>query len=333
MEKRKKDHIDLALNSQSSGIEHDERFNYEPMLKAHPGKRDLSISFLGKRLKNPLWISSMTGGTEYAKIINTNLAKACKEFGLGMGLGSCRTLLESDEYLSHFDLRDIIGDESPFYANLGISQVEQAIQHNKVNQIVELVKKLRADGLVIHVNPVQEWLQPEGDLLLKAPLDTIRAFLDKTSLKVIVKEVGQGFGPQSIKALLNLPLEAIELGAYGGTNFSRVELKRSMPVVQEMLEPFSKVGNTAEQMIDTINGIVLDNKDISCKQIIISGGIRSFLDGYYFIQKCRLPGIYGQASTMLRYAREDYEKLHEFIQYQIKGLQMAHAYLTIREKD
>ncbi|MGM0504397.1 MAG: isopentenyl-diphosphate delta-isomerase, partial [Bacteroidota bacterium] len=125
MEKRKKDHIDLALNSQSSAIEHDDRFNYEPMLKPHPKQDDLSISFLGRTMKNPLWISSMTGGTEYAKIINTNLARACNEFGLGMGLGSCRTLLESDEYLSHFDLRDVIGPELPFYANLGISQVEQ----------------------------------------------------------------------------------------------------------------------------------------------------------------------------------------------------------------
>lgn len=331
MEKRKKDHIDLALNSQSSAIEHDDRFNYEPILKPHPKKDDLSIQFLGKTMKNPLWISSMTGGTEYAKIINTNLARATKEFGLGMGLGSCRTLLESDEYLSHFDLRDIIGDELPFYANLGISQVEQAIQQNKIQQIVDLVTKLRADGLVIHVNPIQEWLQPEGDILVKPPIETIRSFLEKSKLKIIVKEVGQGFGPKSLKELLKLPLEAIELGAYGGTNFSKVELKRSMPIVQEMLEPFSKVGNSAEQMIDDINSIVSDSSDVLCKQVVISGGIRSFLDGYYLMKKSQLPAIYGQASTMLRYAREDYEKLREYIQYQLKGLQMAYTYLTIKD--
>jgi len=331
MEKRKKDHIDLALNSQSTVIEHDERFNYEPMIKPHPNQDDLSIQFLGKAMKNPLWISSMTGGTDYAKIINTNLAKACNEFGLGMGLGSCRTLLESDEYLSHFDLRNIIGDDYPFYANLGISQVEQVIKQNKVQQIVDLVTKLRADGLVIHVNPIQEWLQPEGDILLKSPIDTIKTFLDQTSLKVIVKEVGQGFGPESLNELLKLPLEAIELGAYGGTNFSKVELTRSMPIVKEMLEPFSKVGNNAEQMINNINSIISKTSDTSCKQVIISGGIRSFLDGYYLMKKSQLPSIYGQASTMLRYAREDYDKLREYIQYQIKGLQMAYTYLTIKD--
>jgi isopentenyl-diphosphate delta-isomerase len=331
MEKRKKDHIDLALNSQSSAVEHDDRFNYEPMLNPHPKKDDLSIQFLGKTMKNPLWISSMTGGTEYAKIINTNLAKASKEFGLGMGLGSCRTLLESDEYLSHFDLRDIIGDDYPFYANLGISQIEQAIAQNNVHEIVDLVTKLRADGLVIHVNPIQEWLQPEGDILVHSPIHTISTFLEKSKLKLIVKEVGQGFGPESLKELLKLPLEAIELGAYGGTNFSKVELKRSMPIVKEMLEPFSKVGNSAEQMIEDINTVVENSREVKCKQIIISGGIRSFLDGYYFMQKSRLPSVYGQASTMLRYAREDYEKLREYIQYQLKGLQMAYTYLTIKD--
>ena len=331
MEKRKKDHIDLALNSQSSAIEHDNRFNYEPMLKPHPKKDDLSIQFLGKTMKNPIWISSMTGGTEYAKIINTNLARATKEFGLGMGLGSCRTLLESDEYLSHFDLRDVIGDELPFYANLGISQVEQAIQQDNIKQIVDLVTKLRADGLVIHVNPIQEWLQPEGDILLQSPIETIKKLLEKSKLKVIVKEVGQGFGPESLKELLKLPLEAIELGAYGGTNFSKVELKRSMPIVQEMLEPFSKVGNSAAQMIEDINTIVENSSEVKCKQIIISGGIRSFLDGYYLMKKSQLPSIYGQASTMLRYAREDHEKLREYIQYQLKGLQMAYTYLTVKK--
>ncbi|MGM0408258.1 MAG: isopentenyl-diphosphate delta-isomerase, partial [Bacteroidota bacterium] len=238
---------------------------------------------------------------------------------------------ESDEYLSHFDLRDVIGPELPFYANLGISQVEQAIKQNKIQQIVDLVTKLRADGLVIHVNPIQEWLQPEGDILLQSPIETIQSFLEKSNLKVIVKEVGQGFGPESLKELLNLPLEAIELGAYGGTNFSKVELKRSMPIVNEMLEPFSKVGNNAGQMIDDINAIVKNSNEVKCKQVIISGGIRSFLDGYYLMQKSQIPSVYGQASTMLRYAREDYEKLREYIQYQLKGLQMAYTYLTIKD--
>ena len=330
MEKRKKDHIDLALNSQSLKVEHDDRFNYEPLISAHPNKEDLAIHFMGKEMRNPIWISSMTGGSEYSKIINTNLAKACNEFGLGMGLGSCRSLLENDQYLSHFDLRKVIGDEQLFYANLGISQIEQAVEQNKLKPIVQLVDKLKADGLIIHVNPIQEWLQPEGDILKYSPIETIQKFLDKTELKVVVKEVGQGFGPASLKALLELPLEAVELGAYGGTNFAKVELQRSMPMVKEMLHPFSKVGNDAVQMVSDINAFITNSNKALCKQVIISGGISSFLDGFYLMKKSKLPAIYGQASKMLRYAREDYEKLREYIQYQIKGLQMASAYLSVK---
>jgi isopentenyl-diphosphate delta-isomerase len=331
MEKRKNDHIELALNSQSSEVEHDNRFNYEPLLSPHPKSDALGLKFLGKDMRAPIWISSMTGGTDYAKIINTNLAKACKEFGLGMGLGSCRPLLENDKYLDQFDLRHIVGDENPFYANLGISQIEQSLKQNKTQEIIDLVHKLSADGLIIHVNPIQEWLQPEGDVLLHSPIETIKTFIEISHLKVIVKEVGQGFGPESLKALLNLPLEAIELGAYGGTNFSKVELKRSLPIVGEMLHPFSKVGNSAEQMVDDINSILKASNSVQCKQVIISGGIKNFLDGYYLMKKSNLPAIYGQASTMLKYAREDYAQLREYIQYQIKGLQMAYTYLTIKK--
>ncbi len=98
-----------------------------------------------------------------------------------------------------------------------------------------------------------------------------------------------------------------------------------------MLQPFSKIGNSAGQMIDDINSIVSEAGNVSCRQVIISGGIHSFLDGYHLMQKSQLPSIYGQASTMLRYAREDYEKLREYVQYQIKGLQMAYAYLTLKK--
>merc|ERR1712046_179264 len=132
----------------------------------------------------------MTGGTGYARIINHNLARAAAEFGFGMGLGSCRGLLTSDEYLSDFDVRHLIGDDLPLYANLGVAQLEQLIDNSKTGLIVSLLDKLKADGLIIHVNPFQEWLQPEGDKFLYPPIDTIKRIIDLfPSLKIIVKEV------------------------------------------------------------------------------------------------------------------------------------------------
>jgi isopentenyl-diphosphate delta-isomerase len=115
-DQRKSDHIELAFKSRIASNELDSRFYYEPMLAAHPKPQDdLALTFLGKKLRFPIWVSSMTGGTALAGKINRNLAKACKEFGLGMGLGSCRMLLESDTYLGDFKMRNLIGDEVPFY--------------------------------------------------------------------------------------------------------------------------------------------------------------------------------------------------------------------------
>jgi isopentenyl-diphosphate delta-isomerase len=169
---RKKDHIELALKSQSAEL--DNRFYYEPLMSAHPQGELTPVEFLGKEMKAPIWISSMTGGTEVAGKINKNLAKACAEFGLGMGLGSTRKLLESDEYFDDFNLRDILGDDRPFYANLGIAQVEKLIAEKATDKIDALLEKLRADGLFIHVNPFQEWLQPEGDKITLPPIQGVR---------------------------------------------------------------------------------------------------------------------------------------------------------------
>ena len=155
-ESRKRDHIELAFRSQISDL--DTRFYYEPMLAAHPtDTAALATDFLGKKLCAPMWVSSMTGGTEQAQIINRNLAQACGEFGLGMGLGSCRKLLFDDARLADFVVRQYMGYEVPLFANLGIAQLEALIAANQLYRINDLLDKLEADGLIIHVNPLQEW--------------------------------------------------------------------------------------------------------------------------------------------------------------------------------
>ncbi len=326
---RKQDHIELAFQSQT-GLKPDERFYYEPLLSAHP-KPLKPFRFLGKIMQAPLWISSMTGGTELAFTINHNLAKACKEFGLGMGLGSCRSLLYHHDYFKDFNLRPVIGDACPFYANLGIAQVEESLAEGRLFQITEMLKKLEADGLIVHVNPLQEWLQPEGDKISQPPIDTIKRLLDKVKFKIIVKEVGQGMGPESLKALLKLPLAAVDFAAHGGTNFSKVELLRSKSEQQALFENVAYMGHRAEEMAHFTNQILKSqSKNIRCKEVIISGGVKSFLDGFYLIKKLNCRSVYGQGSAFLEHARGDYEKLQDYVAGQIKGLELAEAYLTIR---
>ena len=327
MSDRKKDHIELAFSSKLNEGLADGRFIYEPLLGSHIGGEIQPIHFLGKVLKVPMWVSSMTGGTKQARTINTNLARVCKEFGMGMGLGSCRILLENDKHFPDFDMRDLIGEHLPLYANIGIVQLENMLLNNSYPALVNLVDRLRADGLIIHVNPIQEWLQSEGDVLKFPPIEAIEKLLSLTKLKIIVKEVGQGMGVESITRLMQLPIEALELAAFGGTNFAMVELARSSSLKHEMYRPLAMVGHTAGEMLDVINQIVKSDKPYQCKQIIISGGIRSFLDGYYFISKSLLPSVFGQATNFLRFARGDYNDLRLFVNDQIKGLKFAQAFL------
>lgn len=279
-------------------------------------------------MRLPIWVSSMTGGTAMAGIINKNLAKACGEFGMGMGLGSCRQLLYDDAHLADFAVRSFIGSDQPLYANLGIAQIEELIQDGRTALIEELLKKLEADGLIIHINPMQEWFQPEGDLITVPAIDTIRRLLDIADYPIIVKEVGQGMGRDSLEALLALPLEAIDFAAMGGTNFSKLELFRNSD--KAAFTQLALVGHSATEMVDMTNDILASKAQINCRQIIISGGITNFLDGYYLLQKINTTAIYGQASAFLEHARGSYEELQRYVQEQAEGLAMANSFLKVK---
>ena len=329
---RKADHIELAFASRTGADGLDPRFTYEPLLAAHPAPGSLPpVGLGGHTLRAPLWVSSMTGGTARAEHINRNLARACREFGLGMGLGSCRALLHDRRRLREFDLRDELGPQQPLYANLGIAQLEQLVDRRELARVDDLVALLRADGLIAHVNPLQEWLQPEGDRFRRPPLATVEAVLAHAGYPLIVKEVGQGMGPDSLAALLALPLAAVEFAAAGGTNFSRLELLRAGDAAREAYAPLERVGHTAAEMVDFVNAAAQSlGERRRCGHVIISGGVADFLDGYYLRAKCALDCVYGQASPFLRHARGEYGGLQDYVAAQVRGLELAGAYLKVR---
>jgi len=271
----------------------------------------------------------MTGGTGIAATINENLAKACAEFGMGMGLGSCRKLLHDNTYFNDFDVRIHIGDQ-PLYANLGIAQIEEIWKNNEWSKVTDLINRLKADGLIIHVNPLQEWLQPEGDRYFTSPIDLIKRAIDALNTSIIVKEVGQGMGPKSLEALCNLPISGIEFAAGGGTNFAMLELLRSDESMLSSYKNLTSLGHTAEDMVNMINTLN-NNSGNRIPDIIISGGVKDFLDGYYLITKCEAHAVYGQASSFLKHAMGSYEELQRHVAAQIEGLRLAHRMLTVRK--
>jgi isopentenyl-diphosphate Delta-isomerase len=331
MEDRKKDHINLALTNRTGTVNKDERFTYEPLLSGHSVPELPLVDIAGKKMKVPVWISSMTGGSGIARHINTNLAMAANEFGLGMGLGSCRILLESEKHLPDFDMRSTIGNDLPFWANLGIAQLEQMVEKGNLNEVTDMVRLLRCDGLIIHVNPLQEWFQPEGDRLTHSPIEIIKEVLKSLSMPIIVKEVGQGMGRESLKTLMQLPLAAIEFAAFGGTNFAMVEMMRRPSTEHELYEPMVYVGQTAQDMLRDVKELLHYGVECQPPTLIISGGIKNYLDGYYFIKTSPIPAAYGMASGFLKHARDSYSTLSDWAKSHIDGLKMAHAYLRVNE--
>ena len=330
---RKEDHLELTVKSQVNASNLDSRFDYEPMLSSHPSSEDLNLSqsFLGKNFKYPLWFSSMTGGAKEAKVINTNMAKVARKFSLGMGLGSCRPILDGNDALSDFKIRDHLGDDRPLYANLGIAQVERLVEARNYNAIVNVVKKVEADGLIVHINPLQEWFQPEGDRFQCSPVDTVKRLVDKLDIKIIVKEVGHGFGLRSLHELNKIPLVAIELSGFGGTNFSQLEALRNEGELHlDTKVGLINVGHTATDMIDSINAINAHSKGSWKPDVIISGGVKGPLDAYYLKSKLQANSLIGQAASVLKHARISEESLEQYVQNFIDTYSMAKSFLKVR---
>lgn len=332
MSSRKSDHITMSFSSVPDHQIKTPNVYYEPLLSAHPTNHEnIKQKFLGYSFEVPLWVSSMTGGTEKAKHINQNLAKACGAFKMGMGLGSCRPLLENNDRFEDFNVKHLM-PESPLFTNFGIAQIEELIDCDALNKVQDITEKLQADGLVIHVNPLQEWAQPEGDRYKRPAIETIETVCNTIGLPIIVKEVGQGMGPKSLEAIFKLPISAIELAGYGGTNFSILEQRRQYGdeiVERTPYSPFGYVGCTAEEMIDDLNRLnLIYKRDI---EVIISGGIKDVITGHMLKEKLQINSIVGMASTMLKYAMQDYEVLEKYIEDTRECFSMAKAFLLKSE--
>jgi isopentenyl-diphosphate delta-isomerase len=328
VQNRKIDHIDLAIRSQLSLDNKVDTFNYEPLFSAHPKQfQKIPIKFLNHSMDYPFWISSMTGGSEKAGVINKNLAKICSMFNFGMGLGSTRPLLESQKYFEDFNLRPILGPHLPLFINLGIAQLENLIRKNQLDKVYQLVDLLKATGLIIHVNPLQEWFQIEGDRFLNPPIETIEHLTKNKKFPIIVKEVGQGMGPRSLNALLELKVDGIELAAFGGTNFTLLEILRNQHINKNYSSnELVKMGHGPLEMINWLNSLAENNIAYKNTEVIISGGIQNIVEGQYYRSVLKLNSVIGQARRFLEYA-ENFEQLVEFTKDEINTLNMTISFL------
>jgi isopentenyl-diphosphate Delta-isomerase len=277
MTTRKRRHIDVCLDDRvaysgvTTGLE---RYwlPYNALTQTSLAHIDLSTEFLGASLRAPILIGAMTGGAELSGTINRNLAAAAQRLGIGMMLGSQRIMLDSalgEQAASSFTVRDVAPDVLLF-GNIGLSQLTVAA----VSDISNALKRVEADVLAVHTNPLQEAVQRDGDSDFSGSIDRLREVVGTLGYPVLLKEVGHGIGRSAVAELTGpsgeSPVAAIDVAGAGGTSWSRVE---QLVRYGELRYP-----DLADWGIPTARAIVEVREALPTIPLVASGGIRTGMD-------------------------------------------------------
>ena len=307
---RKADHIRINLEENvqfphvTTGLEQ-YRFVHQALPELDLPAVDTGVTVFGKRLAAPILVSSMTGGTEQAGLINRNLAEAAQERRLAMGVGSQRAGIERSEAGHTFRVREVAPDLLLF-ANLGAVQFNYGYSVDECRRSVEMIE---ADALILHLNPLQEAVQPEGDVNWRGLLRKIEGVCARLGRPVIVKEVGWGISSTAARWLIEAGVGAIDVAGAGGTSWSQVEMHRAPSErLRRLAGAFADWGiPTAESLVATRT--VREELERPDVHLFASGGIRSGQD----IAKCVALGadLVGLASPFLKKAVAGVEEVAE----------------------
>ncbi len=226
---RKKEHLELCLTdevsfkSKSTGFENYE-FKHYAITEVDITKLDYCSKFFGKKINFPFLISCMTGGTSEAENINARLAIVAEELIIPIGVGSQRQALEDKDFIDSFKTVRINAPNVPVLGNIGAAQV---VQFKSVDPVKKLVDMIEANALVIHINPLQELLQIEGETNFTGLLKKIKMIVKKSGVPVIIKEVGSGISKEAAGKLLEAGVRGIDVSGAGGTSWAGVEILRN----------------------------------------------------------------------------------------------------------
>ncbi|MBN2086579.1 MAG: type 2 isopentenyl-diphosphate Delta-isomerase [Anaerolineales bacterium] len=274
---RKADHIRINLEKNvqsgvSTGLEK-YRFSHQALPEINLADVVTQTSIFGRKLSAPLLVSSMTGGTKEAGVINRALAGAAQSAGVAMGLGSLRPAIETPAQASSYRVRDAAPDIL-LLSNLGAIQLNYGYSVDECRRAVDLVE---ADALILHLNSLQEALQPEGDTEFAGLLQKIETICRSLSVPVVVKEVGWGIGGETARRLAMAGVAAIDVAGAGGTSWSQVEKFRARNRGQARVAALF-----ADWGLPTAEALVECRRAVPDLPLIASGGIRNGLE----IAKC-----------------------------------------------
>lgn len=274
LERRKSEHLrinleeDVSFPRLSTGLER-YRFDHNALPEISLEQVDTAATFLGKRLRLPLLISSITGGTAEAQRINYHLAEGAQTAGIAMGLGSLRAALEAPHLADTFRIRDLAPDILLF-ANLGAAQLKTGLGPDACQRAVDLAQ---ADALIVHLNPLQEALQADGDTDWRGVLLSIEQVCLRLDVPVIAKEVGWGISASVARRLASAGVSAIDVAGSGGTSWSQVEMHRA---------PTERLRRLCVQFADwgipTAEALAEVRSALPELPLIASGGLRNGMD-------------------------------------------------------
>ncbi|MBE9193246.1 type 2 isopentenyl-diphosphate Delta-isomerase [Gloeocapsopsis crepidinum LEGE 06123] len=305
---RKAEHLricldeDVQFSQTTNGLER-YRFIHCCLPEINRDEISLKTQFLGKQLSYPLLISSMTGGTEFAGTINRRLAEVAQHYNIAMGVGSQRVALEKPQVAPTFAVRSLAPDIL-LLANLGAVQLNYKYGLDECRRVVDL---LQADALILHLNPLQECIQPRGDTNFRGLLDKVEKLCSKISVPVVAKEVGNGISAAMAKKLMNAGISAVDVAGAGGTSWAKVESERAENSLQRRLGmTFADWGLPTAECITSIRAVAPEIP------LIASGGLRHGLD----IAKAIALGadLAGLALPFLQAAAESEAALYELVE-------------------
>jgi isopentenyl-diphosphate delta-isomerase len=319
---RKLTHLRASLESDVSfphlttGLER-YRFLHRALPELNWADVDLRCTFLGHSLRAPLLISSMTGGAEASgnlspHEINLRLARAAQQYGLALGVGSQRAALEDPQLARTYQVRQVAPDIL-LLANLGAVQLNYGYGVAECRRAVEMIE---ADGLILHLNPLQEYFQLRGNLDFSGLLDRIETLCQTLGVPVIVKEVGWGISPPVAEELIRVGVSAIDVAGAGGTSWIEVEGQlTSDPIKRHVALTFSDWG------VPTAEALIAVREALPRIPLIASGGIRSGLD----VAKSVALGadVAGIAGPLLSVANDSVAQLSSLIERILQELRLA----------
>ncbi len=272
---RKKEHIDITLThdvafrGKTTGLEQWEFVN-NALPEIDFTDIDPSVEFLGHKLSLPLIISGMTGGYHDAERLNRGLAEACQAKNIAMGVGSQRQAMESNLFHSSYRVVREVAPSIPLIGNIGAVEVASL---SDVSPIARLVELIQANAFAVHLNPLQELLQPEGKPQFAGVLDGIEMLVRQLDIPVIVKEIGAGISADVAQRLLNAGVRIIDVAGAGGTSWAGVEIIRSgeNPATEKFWDWGIPTAEALRQVVPFKNRY----RDLS---VIASGGISDGLE-------------------------------------------------------